>query len=80
MSERPPVITVEGLVAGYGDQIILENVSFEVRQGAIFIILGGSGCGKSTLLKYMIGLYRTSVGRVVIDGTDIMSVDDEALK
>ncbi len=80
MSERPPVITVEGLAAGYGDQIVLENINFDVRQSEIFIILGGSGCGKSTLLKYMIGLYRTSMGRVVIDGVDIMSVDDDALK
>ncbi len=78
--DRPPVITVEGLVAGYGDQIVLENIGFEVRQGEIFIILGGSGCGKSTLLKYMIGLYRASVGRVVIDGVNIMSVDDDGLK
>lgn len=80
ISERPPVIAVEGLVAGYGDQIVLENINFDVRHGEIFIILGGSGCGKSTLLKYMIGLYRTSMGRVVIDGVDIMSVDDDALK
>jgi phospholipid/cholesterol/gamma-HCH transport system ATP-binding protein len=80
MSERPPVIRVEGLVAGYGEQVILENVSFEVGQGEIFIILGGSGCGKSTLLKYMIGLYRTSIGKVLINGTDIMCVGDEALK
>jgi len=80
ISGRPPVIAVEGLVAGYGDQIVLENINFDVRQGEIFIILGGSGCGKSTLLKYMIGLYRTSMGRVVIDGVDIMSVDEDALK
>lgn len=80
MPEGPPVITVEGLVAGYGDNIILENVDFEVRRGEIFIILGGSGCGKSTLLKYMIGLYRTSMGRVVINGVDIMSADDKAMK
>jgi phospholipid/cholesterol/gamma-HCH transport system ATP-binding protein len=80
MSDRSPVITVEELVAGYGDNIILEKVNFEVRQGEIFIILGGSGCGKSTLLKYMIGLYRTSKGRVVVNGIDIMSVDDETLK
>jgi len=75
-----PVITVDSLVAGYGDNIILENVSFDVRRGEVFVILGGSGCGKSTLLKYMIGLYRASVGRVLMDGVDIMSIDDEALK
>jgi phospholipid/cholesterol/gamma-HCH transport system ATP-binding protein len=80
MSDRQPVIVVEELVAGYGDNIVLENVSFDVRQGEIFIILGGSGCGKSTLMKYMIGLYRSFRGRVLINGIDIMSVDEESLK
>jgi phospholipid/cholesterol/gamma-HCH transport system ATP-binding protein len=80
MSDWSPVITVEGLTAGYGDNIILENVNFKVRKSEVFIILGGSGCGKSTLLKYMIGLYKTDRGKVVINGVDIMSVDDETLK
>ena len=44
------------LTAGYDDDAILENVSFDVRRGEVFVILGGSGCGKSTLLKHMIGL------------------------
>jgi len=78
--DEQPVIVVEGLVAAYGDNVILENVTFEVRRGEIFIILGGSGCGKSTLLKYMIGLYRTSAGRVAINGMDVMSADDKAMK
>ncbi|TMH63640.1 MAG: ATP-binding cassette domain-containing protein, partial [Betaproteobacteria bacterium] len=56
-SAEPPIIRVEGLTAGYGDFILLENVSFDVRRGEVFVILGGSGCGKSTLLKHMIGLY-----------------------
>jgi len=51
-----------------------------VRKSEIFIILGGSGCGKSTLLKYMIGLYRAYTGKVVMNGVDIMSVDDDILK
>jgi phospholipid/cholesterol/gamma-HCH transport system ATP-binding protein len=74
------IIIVENLVAGYGDNIILSGVSFGIRRGEIFIILGGSGCGKSTLLKYMIGLYRTDRGRVLIDGDDIMAADDKKLK
>jgi phospholipid/cholesterol/gamma-HCH transport system ATP-binding protein len=78
--EEQNIIVVENLVAGYGDNIILTGVSFEIRRGEIFIILGGSGCGKSTLLKYMIGLYRTPLGRVMINGADIMSVDDKKLK
>ncbi len=53
----PPIIRVEGLTAGYDDFILLNQISFDVHPGEVFVILGGSGCGKSTLLKHMIGLY-----------------------
>ncbi|WP_410970220.1 ATP-binding cassette domain-containing protein, partial [Salmonella sp. SAL4458] len=52
-----PIIRVEGVTAGYDGRTILENVTFDVQRGEVFVILGGSGCGKSTLLKHMIGLY-----------------------
>lgn len=78
--DNSSVISVEGLVAGYGENSVLENISFKIRRGEIFVILGGSGCGKSTLLKYMIGLYRATTGKVVVDGIDIMSVDEDTLK
>jgi phospholipid/cholesterol/gamma-HCH transport system ATP-binding protein len=68
---------VENLTAGYEEWNILENVSFEVYPGEIFIILGGSGCGKSTLLKQMIGLQKPKSGRILIDGDDIVDADDE---
>jgi phospholipid/cholesterol/gamma-HCH transport system ATP-binding protein len=72
-----PIIRVERLVAGYGDDTIFDDVSFEVRRGEVFVILGGSGCGKSTLLKNMIGLYRPWRGRVLIDGADIVAAEGE---
>jgi phospholipid/cholesterol/gamma-HCH transport system ATP-binding protein len=77
MSEGDPIIRVEGLRAGYGDYVLLDNVSFDVRRGEVFVILGGSGCGKSTLLKHMIGLYEPLAGQVYIDGEDIVTADDE---
>jgi phospholipid/cholesterol/gamma-HCH transport system ATP-binding protein len=77
MSEKIPVIEVKGLTARFGDDTILENVSFQVFTGEILVILGGSGCGKSTLLKHMIGLYRPFAGQVLINGMD-MGTDDEA--
>ncbi|MCP3175756.1 ATP-binding cassette domain-containing protein [Desulfuromonas sp. KJ2020] len=73
-----PIIQVRGLTAAYGDQVILQDVSFEVNRGEIFIILGGSGCGKSTLLKHMIGLYRPRSGVVLLNGSDIVSAQGEA--
>jgi phospholipid/cholesterol/gamma-HCH transport system ATP-binding protein len=72
-----PIIRVEGLVAGYDDFVLLDNVSFDVFPGEVFIILGGSGCGKSTLLKHMIGLYEPIAGRVLIDGDDIVTADGD---
>ena len=62
------VIEVSNVDAGYGDSPVLENVSFSVRKGEVFVILGGSGCGKSTLLKHMIGLNPPLKGEVRIMG------------
>lgn len=66
-----PIIRVENLTMGYDSQPILENISFSVRQGEIFIILGGSGCGKSTLLRHLIGLQEPMSGRIWIDQIEL---------
>ena len=72
-----PIIQVEGLRAGFGDFTVLNDVSFEVRRGEVFAILGGSGSGKSVLLKHIIGLYTPRVGRVLIGGHDIARAEGE---
>jgi len=74
------IIKVEDLVGGYPDKVILDQVSFEIYEGEIFVILGGSGCGKSTLMKHMIGLLEPSEGRVMIDGEDIWRTDEKQFK
>jgi len=73
------VIAVEGLTARFGEETILEKVSFEVHRGEILCIVGGSGCGKSTLLKHMIGLIRPAAGKVFVGGVDIAVAKDEQL-
>ena len=75
MKPGETIIRVENLTAGYEGRTILENVSFDVRRGEVFVILGGSGCGKSTLLKHMIGLYPVISGQVLIDGHDIVTAE-----
>lgn len=77
---RRTIIQVKDLVAGYGDDIILDRVSFEVYEGEIFVVLGGSGCGKSTLLKHLIGLIEPKSGQIVIDGDDITHGDQAAFQ
>jgi phospholipid/cholesterol/gamma-HCH transport system ATP-binding protein len=73
-----PIVRVEGLVAGYDDNVLLQDVNFTVNRGEVFVILGASGCGKSTLLKHMIGLYQPMAGRVLIDGDDIVTAEGAA--
>lgn len=65
------IIEVRGLTAAYGDSVILKDVSFDVRRGEVFVILGGSGCGKSTLLKHLIGLIPPAAGEILIGGGNI---------
>ena len=68
-----PIIKVNGLTMAYGDNVIMDDISFEILRGQKFVILGGSGCGKSTLLKHMIGLYEPANGQILIDGQDIVT-------
>ena len=69
------IIHVEDLTAAYGGTVILRQINFTVYAGEVFVILGGSGCGKSTLLKHMIGLYKPTQGRILIDGADVVAAD-----
>jgi phospholipid/cholesterol/gamma-HCH transport system ATP-binding protein len=77
MSATPTVISVEGVTLAYGEKIIQRDLTFQVRKGEVFVILGGSGCGKSTLLKNMIGLNRPATGRILFDGDDIVTAEGD---
>ncbi len=72
-----PIIQVTDVTVGYDHHVILENVTFDVRAGEVFCILGGSGCGKSTLLKHMIGLHDPMKGRILVDGTAIVAAEGD---
>jgi phospholipid/cholesterol/gamma-HCH transport system ATP-binding protein len=78
--EKHKIIQVRDLTVGYGADIILENISFDVLEEEIFIVLGGSGCGKSTLLKHLIGLIPPIAGQIRIDGEDITNCDETTFK
>ncbi len=65
------IIQVENFTAAYGGRVVIDDVSFDVKEGEILVILGGSGSGKSTMLKHMIGLYKPASGKILIEGDDI---------
>ncbi|MEA2946674.1 MAG: branched-chain amino acid transport system ATP-binding protein [Alphaproteobacteria bacterium] len=66
-----PLLTIEGLSAGYGDVRVLWDISLGVEAGAITCIVGSNGAGKTTLLRTISGLVPATSGRILFAGEDI---------
>jgi phospholipid/cholesterol/gamma-HCH transport system ATP-binding protein len=80
-----PVIVFERVFLAFGDNVILKDISFELRAGYTKIFLGASGAGKSTILKLILGLLKPQAGKIWVNGvrvdtlgeTDMMKVRDD---
>jgi phospholipid/cholesterol/gamma-HCH transport system ATP-binding protein len=73
----PAHVEVRGLTMAFGERVIQRNLSFAIRRGEVFVIMGDSGCGKSTLMRHMIGLNRPAAGDVLYDGKALWAADEE---
>ncbi len=71
-------IEVDQLTAAYENTTVLKGVSFSVRAGEIFFVIGGSGCGKSTLLRNIVGLNAPKQGEVRFFGQPFTHADPMA--
>lgn len=67
----PIAIEFDDVVAGYGDFMILNNLSFKAKHGKITLLLGPNGAGKSTVLKTLFGMLKVRQGSVRLEGKDI---------
>ena len=74
-----PILTMENIDAGYGDVIIVRNVSITVGEGEIVAIVGPNGSGKSTLLKSLLGFAKLFHGRVFYQGQDVTGMASDRL-
>ncbi len=79
-----PIIRIDGLCktfgAGGGAVEALRNIDLTVERGDIFGIIGLSGAGKSTLVRCMNLLEKPTTGRVVVNGRDLMAMNDRELR
>jgi branched-chain amino acid transport system ATP-binding protein len=73
-----PILSLEGVVAGYGSGDILKGVDLRVEPGTVTCLIGPNGAGKSTVLKTVSGLLRPSRGRVVFRDQEISGLAPRA--
>ena len=69
------IVIVESLLKKYGNKVVLNSVSFDIKQGEFFSILGPSGCGKTTLLRCLIGIEHPESGSIEKNGVDITNAN-----
>src|SRR5437867_749039 len=74
-----PVLEMKDVVKFYGDNAVLDGVSFKVYRGETKIIIGASGSGKSTILKLIMALDRTDEGKIFVQGRDVTRLSERAL-
>ena len=76
-SSEPPLLALRDVTLAFGPKVVQQHLSFDVRRGSIFAVMGGSGCGKSTVLKAIIGLLRPRVGAILVEGEDYWAASDD---
>jgi branched-chain amino acid transport system ATP-binding protein len=79
MTTTDTCIEFDDVVAGYGEFMILNNLSFKAKRGKITLLLGPNGAGKSTVLKTLFGMLKVRNGRIRLDGRDITGSSAKAL-
>jgi phospholipid/cholesterol/gamma-HCH transport system ATP-binding protein len=73
------MIEARNLRKGFGTQPVLDGVSFRIENGESVAVIGRSGCGKSVLLKLLIGLLPPDAGEALIDGENIVPMNERQL-
>lgn len=70
------MITINNLSFGFGDEQIIDNLSFQIENGDFFVVIGANGTGKSTLIKCLVGIHKVGHNQIQIDGQCISCFDD----
>jgi len=70
------MLTIDHVSKQFDDRLILEDVSFSIKEGDYVTLVGRSGCGKTTLLNIATGMMRPSSGQVLWNGTDVYALSE----
>ncbi|MDR3451766.1 MAG: ABC transporter ATP-binding protein [Rhodoferax sp.] len=73
------LIDIRGLTFGYGERVILDDISLTIPRGKVTALMGASGGGKTTVLRLIGGQYRAQRGELLLNGADVGKMDRAAL-
>jgi len=73
------MISFKNIKKSFGPKTVLDDVSFDVRDGEVFFIIGASGVGKSVLIKHLVGLLSPDSGEIWLDGQEISKLDEAGM-
>ncbi|WP_220491918.1 ABC transporter ATP-binding protein [Propioniciclava sp. MC1683] len=79
MSDSTPVIEVRNFTMRFGDKVVVDDVSFEVRPGETFGLLGANGSGKTTTVRALLGIYTPTAGELLVHGRPFDPAGDYSL-
>ncbi len=79
-AELDPALSKGQILEETGHVVAVKDVSFDVRPGEIFVIMGLSGSGKSTLVRCISRLIEPTAGQVLVEGSDVIAMDEEQLR
>jgi branched-chain amino acid transport system ATP-binding protein len=68
------LLRIENLRAGYGEAVVLPDMSLGLKEGEVLALLGRNGTGKTTLINSIVGVTRRFGGRLTLDGSDITAM------
>ena len=71
------MIEFRNIRKSFGPKTVLDDVTFDVRDGEVFFIIGASGVGKSVLIKHLVGLLYPDAGEIWLDGEEISQKDEQ---
>lgn len=71
MTEMDNIVEVKNLTKSFGDLLVLDDISFDVKRGEFLCIVGPTGCGKTTFLNSLTKLYDINSGEILVNGEEV---------
>jgi ABC-2 type transport system ATP-binding protein len=76
MIDQGNILQLNNINLEFGGALVLNNINFNIKKGSIFGLIGGSGAGKTTLMRTMIGFYKPTSGKIIVDGDESLTQTD----